>query len=141
MTYIPDPLRALVIARAKSQCEYCLLHADYAFYTHEVDHIIPEQHLGETTEDNLCYSCLQCNRSKGANFNSFDPQTRDVTFLFNPRTDNWAEHFELDDARIVPKTAIGRVIELILNFNNRKRLEHRTILFEKNRYPLVEGDA
>ncbi|MBX3081073.1 MAG: HNH endonuclease, partial [Anaerolineae bacterium] len=57
MTYIPDKLRELVYTRANGRCEYCLLHSNDAFYTHEVDHIYAEKHGGETTEVNLCLSC------------------------------------------------------------------------------------
>jgi hypothetical protein len=39
MTYIPEPLRRLVVERAGGRCEYCLLHEDDTFFTHEIDHI------------------------------------------------------------------------------------------------------
>jgi hypothetical protein len=40
MTYIPTDLRTLVVARARESCEYCLVHADYAGFVHEIDHVI-----------------------------------------------------------------------------------------------------
>ncbi|GEM_PF-2975137 len=42
MTYIPDLIRRKVTERAEERCEYCLLHEQYSIYSHEVDHIIPE---------------------------------------------------------------------------------------------------
>jgi len=42
MTYIPAHLRTLVVTRAGESCEYCLVHADYAAFKHEVDHIIKD---------------------------------------------------------------------------------------------------
>ena len=36
---------------------------------------------------------LDCNRNKGANFGSFDPDTDEVTLLFNPRKQHWKDHF------------------------------------------------
>lgn len=37
MTYIPETLRRLVAQRTGGRCEYCRLHEDDAFFTHEVD--------------------------------------------------------------------------------------------------------
>jgi len=54
MSYIPEALRHEVIDRAKYCCEYCGIHQDDSLYTHEIDHIIPEQHRGKTISDNLC---------------------------------------------------------------------------------------
>jgi 5-methylcytosine-specific restriction endonuclease McrA len=58
MSYIPAELRRLVIERAKGYCEYCLIHQDDYWVTHEADHIIPEKHRGATSEENLCLTHL-----------------------------------------------------------------------------------
>ena len=73
VTHIPAALRRLVIARADSLCEYCLLHEDDTFFGCEIDHIISEKHAGQTTESNLAYACLVCNRSKGSDIGSLMP--------------------------------------------------------------------
>jgi len=101
MTYIPENLREEVRERARHQCEYCLLHERDSIYSHEVDHIIAEKHRGVTLSSNLCYACLDCNRNKGSDFGSFDPETDDVVLLYHPRHDTWTDHFELDGAKIV----------------------------------------
>lgn len=41
-TYIPEALRRLVVERANYCCEYCLIHQNDSLYSHEVDHIRPE---------------------------------------------------------------------------------------------------
>lgn len=135
MTYIPDSLRQLVAKRAGHKCEYCRIDEQYSIYSHEIDHIIPEKHRGETTESNLCYACLDCNRNKGSDFASFDPVTGEVALLYNPRQDQWADHFELDGAQIIPLTAKGRVTEFILKLNNPKLLLNRQRLVKLRRYP------
>jgi hypothetical protein len=140
MTYIPENIRQEVIERAKHQCEYCLLHEQDSIYSHEVDHIIPEKHRGETVANNLGYACLDCNRNKGSDFASFDPETDEVVLLYHPRRDTWSDHFELDGARIVPKTAIGRVTEFVLKLNAPKRLSNRELLVKAGRYPSVDAD-
>lgn len=76
MTYIPTTLRRQVIERAGNRCEYCLLPAEVAFFPHEVDHVIAEKHEGATDIDNLALACWRCNRHKGSDLTSFDPQTR-----------------------------------------------------------------
>jgi hypothetical protein len=79
-----------------------------------VDHIVAEKHRGTTTEDNLCFSCFDCNRHKGSDIASIDLDTGALTPLFYPRRDRWSEHFRLEGARIVPLTAVGRVTEYVL---------------------------
>ena len=72
---IPVALRRLVFERAAGRCEYCLLPQAVVVYRHEPDHIIPRQHGGQTEADNLALACTRCNRYKGPNVGSFDPQT------------------------------------------------------------------
>lgn len=136
MTYIPEALRQLVIERASAHCEYCLIHRDVYFYPHEVDHIIPEKHRGTSTADNLCLSCLECNRHKGTDFASFDPETGGIIRLFNPRTDDWAEHFRHEDGYIQLLTAIGRVTVFVLAFNAEPRRLERVALIRRGKYPV-----
>ena len=97
--------RNIVQERARGCCEYCLVPEFRTFFPHEPDHIIAEQHGGEASLDNLALSCMQCNRAKGTNIASVDPDTRQAVFLFHPRRDVWAEHFKLEGARIVGLSA------------------------------------
>ena len=139
MTYIPDTLRQEVAERANYCCEYCLLHERDSIYSHEVDHIIPEKHRGETKSDNLCYACLDCNRNKGSDFGSFDPETDEIALLYNPRQDTWSDHFELDGAQILAETAKGRVTQFVLKLNDPKRLKNRELLVKAGRYPPTDS--
>ena len=135
MTYIPESMRRQVIERADGCCEYCLIHQRDGLYRHEVDHIIPEKHRGETVLENLCLACLECNRHKGTDLGSFDPETDQITLLFNPRTQRWDEHFRLDGARIIPLSPEGRVTVFVLNLNDEIRVRARRALLEAGRYP------
>ena len=135
MTYIPEALRRQVIERASECCEYCLLPQTVSLYTHEVDHIIAEKHRGETVLENLCLACLECNRAKGSDFGSFDPETGEITLLYNPRQQSWEEHFRLDGARIVPLSAEGRVTAFVLKLNDEIRVRARQSLLEAGKYP------
>jgi hypothetical protein len=111
---VPTALRVLVQSRAESRCEYCLIHEDDAHFSHQPDHIIARKHRGPTEEANLAWACYLCNLLKGSDIASVDIESGQIVRLFNPRLDNWAEHFRLVGGRIVPLTAIGRVTEYLL---------------------------
>jgi hypothetical protein len=78
---------------------------------------------------------LECNRRKGSDFASFDPVTDLITPLFNPRRQNWEEHFQLEDARIIPFSAEGRVTVFVLRLNDPIRVRVRYALIKAGRYP------
>jgi 5-methylcytosine-specific restriction endonuclease McrA len=124
-TYIPTALRRLVEERAKWQCEYCLLPGNVSFFSHEIDHIIAEKHNGKTEQDNLAYTCWRCNRYKGSDLGSFDPQTNRFNFLFNPRKQKWSEHFKIENSTIMGLTPEGRTTVKLLQLNTPERIEER----------------
>lgn len=128
-------LRKEVRERAKGCCEYCLLHEAQAFFPHEPDHIIATKHGGQSTIDNLALACFDCNRFKGSDIASIDPNSRELTQLFNPRTQEWSEHFSIAGGLIRPRTAIGRVTESVLKLNLQSRVEVREMLASVQRYP------
>ncbi|MFB2880595.1 HNH endonuclease [Floridanema aerugineum] len=132
MTYISAALRRLVEERANYRCEYCLLPASVAFFPHEVDHVIAEKHGGATDADNLALACWRCNRHKGSDLGSFDPQTKAFSFLFNPRTQEWNEHFRLEEVTIVGLTPEGRTTVNLLQLNSDERLAERQRLLERD---------
>ncbi len=122
---IPARLRREIETRARFCCEYCLQPQIIAFHKHEPDHIVPRQHGGETHESNLALACFRCNRYKGPNVGSFDPLTGTLVPFFHPRRDLWAEHFEMDEGFIRPRTPEGRVTVKILRFNDQDRVAER----------------
>ncbi len=125
-TYIPAPLRRLVEQRAGYRCEYCLLLAYVSTIPHEVDHVIAEKHGGMTTTDNLAFACWRCNRRKGTDLGSFDPQTGKFSFLFNLRTQVWSEHFVmLPDFSLSGITPEGRTTVSLLQLNGQRRIAER----------------
>lgn len=135
MTYVPIALRRLISDRADQRCEYCLLPEEFSSFPHEPDHLIPLKHGGETTADNLALACYWCNRLRGSDLATIDPDTGQVTTLFNPRQHQWVDHFRLDGAFIVPLTAEGRATAALLKFNQADRLTARQILADSGYYP------
>ena len=125
ISYIPAALRRLVEERAKHECEYCLLPAKVAFFSHEIDHIIAEKDGGETNADNLALTCWRCNRYKGSDLGSFDPETGNFSFLFNPRKQKWKANFIFSEVVIIGLTPEGRTTIKLLQMNSEERLAER----------------
>jgi hypothetical protein len=97
-----------------------------SFYAHEVDHVIALKHQGKTDADNLAYACWRCNRFKGNDLGSFDPETGDFCFLFNPRKQLWTKHFtRSEEGLIIGRSPEGRTTALLLKMNTSDRILER----------------
>ena len=123
---IDSSIRAAVAERAGNRCEYCLLlRADHCWPFH-VEHIVPRQHGGDDSIDNLAYACPRCNRYKGPNLTGIDPETGRITPLFNPRIQVWPDHFQTIGEVIQGTTDTGRATARLLRMNaeNRRNLRY-----------------
>ena len=134
----PVELRRKVVERAGKCCEYCLIHQNLAASTHQVDHVTAEKHGGKTTLENLALSCTLCNRRKGSDLSSIDPETGAVVALFHPRCQRWLEHFKLDGSRIVGVTPEGRATAELFQLNSFERLVERAELTRAGGFPPKE---
>lgn len=130
MTRVPDRIREQVQQRANSRCEYCRLPEEFGFYGHQVDHIIAVKHRGSSLLSNLAWACFDCNNAKGSDVASYDENTAQLTPLFNPRTQAWNDHFELNGAEIAGKTPVGRVTVFLLQVNRDEQVETRRDLID-----------
>ena len=127
MTYISEKLRQEVKERSNFRCEYCRLHETDGYFPHEIDHIYAEKHGGETLSENLCLACADCNRYKGSNLCSLDPQTGEITALFH--------HFTLANrGNIQARTARGRVTIRVLSLNRSELVTERIRLIMLGKY-------
>lgn len=121
--------RAFVCNRADHRCEFCRLpQAAAPFLTFHVEHILAQQHIMDDSIDNLALACPDCNRHKGPNLTTLDPETRSIVRLFNPRSDEWATHFAVDGPKIVGLTAIGKATVRLLQMNSVERIATRAEL-------------
>ena len=61
-------------------------------------------------EENLWLACRECNAHKAAKTEAIDNLTGKTVKIFNPRTQNWNEHFDFtaDKTEIIGKTPYGR---------------------------------
>ncbi len=125
---LPDDVRQLVAERAGFCCEYCLIPDSQSFIPHQIDHIIARKHRGQSTLDNLAYSCALCNKRKGSDIASWDELTDQIVPLFHARHDVWSDHFRLDGATIEPLSPVGRVTVQLLQLNRPVLLAERELL-------------
>jgi HNH endonuclease len=133
--YLSQDLRRLVIDRADRLCEYCLIHSDDTIVGCSIDHIISLKHGGTNDDTNLAHACIFCNRYKGSDIGSIIWETQEFVRFYNPRRDNWGAHFRLENAVIMPVTAIGEVTARILGLNDRRRRLERQLLIDRGLYP------
>ncbi len=128
--------RRLVRDRAANRCEYCLLPQSAApFARFHVEHIRSRQHRGGDEEGNLCLACQHCNIHKGTNLGAFDPDTDERVWIFNPREQQWHEHFQLDGTRIIGLTPVGRATAQLLQMNAEERIKIRKELIAGGEFP------
>jgi|SRR5882724_9541966 len=111
--------------RAGESCEYCGLPQEFSGLRFHIEHIVARQHGGSDEINNLALACPECNLRKGTNLTGIDPQTGQVTPVFNPRQDRWPSHFVYIEASIAGKTPCGRTTVLLLQMNQPDRLRLR----------------
>ena len=134
MSRVPQSVRDEVRNRAGQRCEYCRKPEGVSRFPHHVDHIIPIAHGGTGEAENLAWACFQCNTNKIRDIASFDPETKALTLLYNPRQQLWDDHFELNGALIVGKSPEGRATVQLLQMNITEQIETRQELFRTGRW-------
>lgn len=134
---ISASLRREVIERANACCEYCLLPQSLCPIPFELDHVIPVSDGGETSAENLCVACWNCNSAKHDQTVGRDPRTRRLVPLFNPRRQHWQRHFAWSDAgtKIAGQTAVGRTTVETLKMNQDHVVEFRLLLASIGMFP------
>lgn len=128
-------LQQAVRDRAKHCCEYCRFPAKFAELPFHHDHVIAQQHGGETSLDNLALACCHCNRYKGPNLSSVDPISHQVVQLFHPRQDKWENHFSWNGPVLAGKTPTGRATIQALRMNRSDAIAVRQLLMQEGVYP------
>ena len=117
MSDTSSSLQAEVVLRAGNRCEYCQLSQLGQEATFHLDHVIPRAAGGPTLADNLALACVSCSLRKWAKQTAADPDSGEEVPLFNPRTQDWDEHFRWDGVRVVPPTPAGRATVVALAMN------------------------
>ena len=118
--YLPTALRQRLIEADDHRCAYCQTAQSHSGNPMVVDHIWPRSKGGDTSFENLCFSCYRCNLFKGSRVKAVDPLSGEIIPLFHPRTDRWDDHFRWDDAslHLLGRTPVGRATIAALHINN-----------------------
>jgi 5-methylcytosine-specific restriction endonuclease McrA len=112
--------------RAKYTCEYCQVkQVDSPLAALQIEHVIPKKHGGGDESANLGLACIDCNLHKGPNLTGIDPDSGEITPLFNPREQDWSKHFKWEGVEIVGLTACGRTTVVVLDMNSEYQLDLR----------------
>lgn len=137
---VPAVLRRMVRARSRGICEYCRSLEDYSPQSFCVEHIAPRVAGGETSVENLAYSCQGCNAHKATRTTAQDHLTGEHAKLFDPRRMIWREHFHWSDdySKIVGITPTGRASEQALHLNRPGLINLRRVLYALGKHPPVE---
>ncbi len=133
--YLSRPIRRLVIERAGHRCEYCRVLEYLSAFDYHIDHIIGLQHSGPNELANLAYGCSPCNWKKGPNISTILEIGGPLIALFNPRTQDWFDHFKVEKGLILPLSTIGEATIKLLELNNPSKVEERYEMMIAGFYP------
>ncbi|MGL4499784.1 MAG: HNH endonuclease [Planktothrix sp.] len=102
--------RNLVRSRASFLCEYCHSAEESSSTLFTIDHILPRSIGGSDELENLALACHRCNNNRYNFITGTDPETEQEVTLFNPRQQQWFDHFiwSADGLEIMGITATGR---------------------------------
>jgi hypothetical protein len=131
LSVVSETLRAQVVARAGSCCEYCHLPTEGQVERFPIDHVLPRTRGGLTELLNLALACPHCNGHKWSHIDAVDPASGEPLPLFNPRTQVWSDHFawSADDPAVVEgKTGTGRATMAHLHMNHPDLVHVRRLL-------------
>lgn len=103
-----DELRQFVAQRARERCEYCLMPQKASTIPYQIDHIISKQHGGTNDDSNLALCCPICNRYKGPNVATPEPETGKFVGFFNPRRENGINIFfcKMDSSKVLLRKVV-----------------------------------
>jgi hypothetical protein len=133
---ISPRLARAVRERAGDICEYCLLPQSSQEATFHIDHVVPRSRGGLATLENLALACVTCSLRKAARLRSLDRKSGNIVRLFNPRVDDWREHFAFTRRwRIRGRSPAGRATVDALGMNRPAIISIRTELVQMGRYP------
>jgi len=127
---IPKALKQKVNKRANNLCEYCLANSLFSWHPFPIDHVLPESKGGKDLFENLANTCQNCNGGKYNKIKAYDPISKLLVPLFNPRTQEWSTHFQWNEesTHILGITPVGRATVVALKMNRVNVVNQRKAL-------------
>jgi HNH endonuclease len=131
-------LRERVRQHFGNRCAYCLSPQEINDALFELEHIVLQALGGETTFENLCFSCPLCNRYKSTFTSGIDPETGETVRFFHPHLDKWLEHFFIQEGEVLlGLTPVGRVTINRLKLNRPVLVRLRSVWRALNLFPPI----
>jgi hypothetical protein len=126
---INEAVKQFVRERANYLCEYCHSLELLSANRFTIDHIVPRSLGGSDELENLALACRRCNERRYNFVAGIDPDTQAIVPIFNPRQQQWAEHFvwTIDGTVIQGSTAVGRTTCVRLDLNDMRYREDDSI--------------
>lgn len=126
---ISNDTRQAVRERANFLCEYCHSPERLSATRFTVDHVIPKSLSGSDDFSNLALACRRCNERRYNFVAGIDSETQEVVQIFNPRCQQWQEHFVwIEDGVVIQGvTPIGRATCDRLDLNDMRYPENDSI--------------
>lgn len=118
-TYVSQSLREQVALDARNRCGYCLAQQEIIGIQLHIEHIVPESAGGITARANLWLAYSECNNHKGSQVDAIDPNSGEHVPLFNPRAQQWVEHFQWseDATLVIGVSPAGRATVIALDLS------------------------
>lgn len=93
---------------------------------------------GSHTADNLALACRNCNERRSNRVEGRDPETATLVSLFNPRRQQWADHFiwDVTRLRIIGCTPTGRATVMMLDLNDDR---HEGVVIRIRQRDMADG--
>ncbi len=134
---ISSILRQAVADHFQHRCCYCLSPEHIVGAEFTIDHIVPQSLGGASTEENLCLACWRCNLTKRDLIAAIDQETGVAVRLFNPRLQNWSDHFIWQDGGLLigGLTSTGRATVSGLRLNRSTLVNARRLWVEAGWHP------
>ena len=129
--------KELVAERANYCCEYCLSQLHFSPDPFSVEHIVPLSKEGTDDLDNLALACQGCNSHKYVAISAIDPASGNEVSLYNPRQDDWEEHFVWNDdfSLVIGISPRGRATIIKLQLNRIGVVNLRNVLSVLGEHP------
>jgi len=126
---ISQAVRRKVRVRANYACEYCGVSEENVGGELTIDHFKPQSQNGSDDLTNLVYCCPRCNLYKG----DFWTDEPDAVQLWNPRTQDFNDHFWLsDNGALYALSETGALTIDVLRLNRLPLVRHRQRLYRQS---------
>lgn len=137
---ISSETKRSVRERAEYLCEYCHSSERLSASRFTIDHVQPRSLGGADELENLALACRRCNERRYNFVASIDPKSQETVPIFNPRSQQWEEHFVWIDQGIQIRgiTPVGRATCIRLDLNDTRYSKEDSIR-ETRRFWLKTG--